>query len=139
MEYQFQYRSVIQEVPSIRKNLAILKAQWNIPNSEFRQVLFIVEELFSNIIRYAYADSREHLIEMTFRNNAGHIVLEITDDGIPFNPLNYESVGSHTPVDEQASGMGISLVRALADSISYQRIDRKNCLKVIKNIKSNKS
>lgn len=123
----------------IRKDLAALKNKWNLPNSEFKQVLFIVEELFSNIIRYAYPDSREHLVEMTFINETGRIEIEITDDGIPFNPLDYESGGSPTPVDAHVSGMGISLVRALADSISYERIGHKNCLKILKNLKSNRS
>ena len=137
MEQHFQYRSIIQEVPGIRKDLSSLKAEWNIPNSEFKQILFIVEELFSNIIRYAFQDTREHLVEVVIKRNAEHIVLEIEDDGIPFDPTSYLPDVNSDPADAHTSGMGLSLVKTFADSITYQRNNQRNCLEIVKSIKSN--
>jgi anti-sigma regulatory factor (Ser/Thr protein kinase) len=136
MEQRFQYRSVIQEVPAIRRNLSALKVQWEIPKSEFKQILFIAEELFSNIIRYAFEDTREHIVELAVKKGPDHIILEFIDDGIPFDPLNYRQAGHSDPAATESGGMGLSLVRTFSDSISYQRIQDKNHLEITKWIKS---
>jgi anti-sigma regulatory factor (Ser/Thr protein kinase) len=139
MEQRFIYRPDIQQVPIIRKNLSVLKAMWKIPNSEFKQVLFIVEELFSNIIRHAFNDSGDHEIELSVKKETDHIVIEITDDGIPFDPVSYQSRSVSNPVGADEGGMGISLVRTFADGVSYRRINQKNHLQVVKWIKSSRS
>ena len=139
MEQRFIYRPDIQQVPLIRKNLSALKAMWKIPNSEFKQILFIVEELFSNIIRHAFNDSGEHEIEMTVKKEPDHIVLEIIDDGIPFDPVNYQSESVTNPVGAEEGGMGISLVRTFSDGVTYRRINQKNHLQVVKWIKSGRT
>jgi anti-sigma regulatory factor (Ser/Thr protein kinase) len=136
MERNFTYRAVIQEVALIRKNLLTLKAKWKIPNSEFKQILFIVEEMFSNITRYGYKDGSEHLVELKVMNNSDHIVIEITDDGIPFDPVKYQHAGNTNPAYAEGEGMGLSLIRTFSDDISYRRINQKNHLQVIKRIKS---
>lgn len=64
MEKVFQYRSEIQDLPLIRQDLSGLAVVGNIPESELRQIIVIVEELFSNITRFAFEDSREHFIEI---------------------------------------------------------------------------
>jgi anti-sigma regulatory factor (Ser/Thr protein kinase) len=137
MQKRFQYRSIIQEVPAIRKDLSSLKEQWNIPDSEFKQIIFIVEELFSNIIRHAYQDTREHQVELVAKKIAADIILEIRDDGVPFDPVSYHPELNSNPADAQSSGMGLSLVKTFADSISYQRSNHRNCLEIVKSIKSN--
>jgi len=139
MEQRFKYRSIIQEIPEIRKDLSALQAAWNIPNSEFKQILFIVEELFSNIIRYAFQDSGEHQVEVAIRRIDKRIVLEFQDDGIPFDPISYHPDVNSDPADAHSSGMGLSLVKTFADSISYQRENQRNYLEIVKSIKGNSS
>jgi serine/threonine-protein kinase RsbW len=136
MEQKFTFRADIQEVALIRKNLSSLKAGWNIPNSEFKQILFIVEELFSNIIRHAFNDSGGHEIELSVRKEADRIVIDIIDDGIPFDPVNYQPESISNPVRADEGGMGISLIRTFSDGISYRRINQKNHLQVVKWLKS---
>jgi anti-sigma regulatory factor (Ser/Thr protein kinase) len=137
MEQRFQYRSLIQEVPAIRNDLSSLQEQWDIPNSEFKQILFMVEELFSNIIRYAYEDTHEHHVELLVKKHNERIVLEIRDDGIPFDPISYHPELNSNPADAQSSGMGLSLVKTFADSITYERRNDRNCLEIVKTLKSN--
>ena len=64
MERSFQYSSNIQEIPRIRKDLEFLKTEWAIPESDNKQILVIIEELFSNIVRYAFADKNEHHVDI---------------------------------------------------------------------------
>jgi len=46
-----------------------------------------VEELVTNCIKYGYADSAQHFIEIRMAVAGGELRLEIVDDGLPFDPL----------------------------------------------------
>ena len=89
MELTFQYRSEIHEIPNIRKDLGRLETEWKIPKSKMRQILVIVEELFSNIVRFGFEDNLEHEIGISMNRNENILEIEIIDDGIAFNPLEY--------------------------------------------------
>lgn len=136
MEHFFQYKSEIQEIPLIRTNLADLAISWALPESEERQIGVIIEELFSNIIRFGFEDQGEHLIEIRIKKEEGMISIAIIDDGIPFNPLEYHPGSSFDPAAPNIGGMGLTLVQTFSDSIVYNRINQKNHLEITKKIKS---
>jgi anti-sigma regulatory factor (Ser/Thr protein kinase) len=138
MEYRIKYRAFIQEVPAIRKDLSSVGTLWGVPRSDFKQIIFIVEEIFSNIVRFAYRDKLEHYVEIVLTREDEKISLEIIDDGIPFDPLQYRPSGPSDPAALDAGGMGLTLVRTFADTISYQRTGQTNHLMVTKWIKTAK-
>ena len=137
MERILTYPAKIHEIPQIRKNLTELGGEWAIPKSEMRQILLIVEELFSNIVRFAYEDKLEHQIKIGITNEQTNIVIRFSDDGIPFNPIDYEPGGRPDPVTSEDGGMGLTLVKTFSDSMVYNRINGTNQLEVIKMLKSN--
>ncbi len=134
MDHTLQYHSHIQEIPRIRKDLEFLKQEWAVPESDIRQILVIIEELFSNIIRYAFDDNREHIIDIRLVNSDNQIEIEMIDDGIPFNPLEYQIEPLADPATSDAGGMGLTLIRAFSSNISYNRTSGKNHLKVTKKV-----
>ena len=136
MEQIFHYKSEIQEIHLMRENLAGLVELWSIPASESRQIRLIIEELFSNIIRYAYDDNLEHQIEIRLSQADGEIGIEIIDDGIPFNPLDHQPGPVSDPATSDVAGMGLTLVQTFANGIVYYRGSGKNRLKITKKIKS---
>lgn len=136
MDRAFQYPSHIQEIPRIRKDLEFLKQEWEIPKSEIRQILVIIEEIFSNIVRYAFEDKQEHAIDLRLGYADNQIEIEIIDDGIAFNPLEYQIGPLSDPANSDAGGMGLTLIRAFSSNISYKRNSEKNHLKIIKRVKS---
>lgn len=136
MDRLFHYHSNIQEIPRIREDLEFLKNEWAISDSEIRQILVIIEELFSNIIRYAFEDTQEHTVDIKLGYSASQIEIEIIDDGIPFNPLEYEMGAMADPASSDAGGMGLTLIRAFSSKVSYKRNSGRNHLKITKNIKA---
>jgi len=138
MEQLYKYRSLIQEIPTIRKDLTKLQSLWLIPNSEMRQIRLIIEEIFSNVIRYAFSDSQEHMVEVQLKNINDEISIQITDDGIPFNPLEHQPGISTDPASSVDGGMGLTLIKTFSNSITYERIGSNNQLLITKEIKSNK-
>jgi len=132
----FQYRAHIQEIPRIRQDLEFLNKEWSITPSETRQILVIIEEIFSNIVRYAFTDTKEHQVDLSLGLNDKQIEIGITDDGIAFNPMDYKLVPPADPVSSIEGGMGLTLIRTFSNTIEYQRISGKNHLKITKNVKS---
>ena len=135
MSRTFQYRSNIQEIPRIREDFNFLVAEWSLPVSESKQILVIVEEIFSNIVRYAFTDSDEHQVDIKLNRSDGHVEIEIIDDGIEFNPLDYQLGPLEDPAASDTGGMGLTLIRAFSSKISYSRISGKNHLKITKKAK----
>lgn len=136
MHHSLQYHSHIQEIPNIRKDLKILEQEWSIPGSELRQIQLIIEEIFSNIVRFAYEDQQEHMIEVNLSYSENQIEIEFIDDGITFDPLEYNLNPRSDPATPETGGMGLTLIRAFSSNISYQRISGHNHLKIVKRLKS---
>lgn len=136
MDRSFKYPSHIQEIPQIREDLEFLNKEWSIAMSETRQIMVIIEEIFSNIVRYAFADTILHQVEITLRLNEGQIAIEIIDDGIPFNPLEYHMTPVSDPTTSNSGGMGLTLIRTFSNQMEYQRSAGKNHLKITKKVKN---
>lgn len=135
MERALKYRSNIQEIPRIREDLDVLKQEWGIPESEIKQIQVIIEELFSNIVRFAFDDKKEHPIDVRLSCSNSQIEIEIIDDGVAFNPLEYRTGPLADPASSDAGGMGLTLIKAFSRDVTYQRNAGKNHLKINKTVK----
>lgn len=135
MERAFTYQPHIQEIPNIRENLDFLGKEWYIPESEIRQIMVIIEELFSNIVRYAFDENQKHPVDIRLVRGDSQIQIELIDSGKPFNPLEYEAVHSADPASSDSGGMGLTLIRAISSNAVYHRDSGKNHLIITKKIK----
>ncbi|MBT5873018.1 MAG: ATP-binding protein [Candidatus Latescibacteria bacterium] len=98
------------------------------------RIQLILEELITNIISYGYADSERHEIMIRLHSDSESVRIRIEDDAGPFDPLEMETPDLSVPVQErEPGGLGVHLVRNLADDIGYTRQDGKNILTLCKN------
>ena len=92
-------------------------------------------EWITNVISYAYDDTREHWIEIRFLTAPGQAQVEVEDDGREFNPLTRPPVKTNTPLEERAiGGLGIHMIRQLMDSVEYRRADGRNILTMTRRV-----
>lgn len=97
------------------------------------KIVLCLEELFSNIVFYGHEDGEEHLIELDLSRDEQKIIIEIADDGTPFDPLSAREPDLNVPLeDREIGGLGIFLVKSIMDSIEYRRADGKNILRMEK-------
>ena len=97
-----------------------------------RKMDMIIDELLGNVILYAFSEGGEHKIEITAEQVRNRLTVMISDDGVPFNPLlKAPSEISLAAKDRTIGGLGIPLVRKMADDILYQRRIDKNVLTLI--------
>ncbi len=94
-----------------------------------------LEEILTNVISYAYDDSKEHQVIVCLRVEQGELTVEVEDDGRPFNPLEAPEPDIQKPLEERPlGGLGIHLVRNLMDRLEYRRQDGRNRLIMMKKV-----
>ena len=109
-----------------------LREEW--PDSLVFKVNLVLEELGLNILSYGGAGiDRPPKIEITLISEADSLAIEVSDDGLPFNPLEDAKVPDVEALldDRSAGGLGVHLVRTMMDDLSYQRTEGKNLLKMV--------
>lgn len=93
----------------------------------------VMDELLSNIIRYAFQDDLLHKISISLSVVEHKLCLVLQDDGMPFNPLDYPVVDTEIPLEKRKlGGLGIYIVRQIMDSVKYENKDGMNILTLCK-------
>jgi serine/threonine-protein kinase RsbW len=92
-----------------------------------------IDELVTNVIRYAYVDDDPHQIDLELVIADGQVVLRIVDDGRPFDPRTGPELDQHAE-QRELGGLGIVLVLDMVDRLNYRRADEKNCVEVRVNL-----
>ena len=122
--------SIPQAVEFARREMAALSCPGRV-----QSILSVaIDEVMSNIVHFAYGmgiGSVRLRIEET--EDPRGIMLTFIDSGVAFNPLEApEPDVTLSPEKQKNSGMGIFLVRKMADDMSYERVDGRNILRVRK-------
>ena len=99
-----------------------------------RQIDVAIDELFSNIARYAYGDQTGMAtVRVEIRQDPGIVDISFIDSGIPFNPLTHEtSRHSLTAKACKAGGFGILIVKKSMDDVCYEYVEGCNITKITK-------
>lgn len=101
-----------------------------------------VEEIITNTILYGCQADRAHEIEVRLSIEEDSLVLEISDDARPFNPLRAAApemalAGAGGSGAEKPANLGIFLVREVMDELEYRPRDHGNLLILRKRLASN--
>jgi anti-sigma regulatory factor (Ser/Thr protein kinase) len=136
MKEKFLYPSVVQSISSIRSDLKTLADTWKIPGPELKQITLIVEELFSKLVQVKSEGDGDQLLEISLTKTGTDIIIEMIDEGPPYNPLEFNPDQDFDPVLSDEGGMGLSLIKAFSDSIQYTREEGRNILLIQKIIRS---
>ena len=111
------------ELNRLVAELEQLAEEWKIPPKAGMELNLILEELFTNIVFYAFDDGRDHDILVTFTHPQPVIIkICLEDDGKAFNLLEKDTGNSiNHPIEErQIGGLGIHFVKNLVNDISYE-------------------
>lgn len=98
------------------------------------KVDIVIDEIFSNIVRYGYKD-HEGTVILEGKVDKGILHMTFMDRGILFNPLNTDSPDITLGADErEIGGLGIFIVRKTMDSLSYVYENGMNILRMSKKL-----
>jgi anti-sigma regulatory factor (Ser/Thr protein kinase) len=120
-------KNAVTEIPAANEAASRWLADNHAPPAADYLANLAIEEFVTNCIKYGYNDSAEHIIEIELKLNSDELVLIVTDDGNPFNPLESPDPDTSLPVEERpVGGLGIFLLRKMFDRMDYAREDGKN-------------
>jgi anti-sigma regulatory factor (Ser/Thr protein kinase) len=95
----------------------------------------VLDEALGNIISYGYGPQENGDILVRAAVQDGRIVIEIEDDGRPFDPLTAPAPDLTASLRERkVGGLGIHFIRQLMDDVAYARIADTNRLRLSKRL-----
>ncbi|VAW53404.1 hypothetical protein MNBD_GAMMA05-349 [hydrothermal vent metagenome] len=103
----------------------------NIPEILLKDLRLVSEEIFINIVNYAYPENETHKITIELWHTENSINITFIDTGRAFNPLVGCTPSIETD-DHCEGGMGIHLIKSLTDNQKYNRINERNIFTITK-------
>ena len=134
-EYSFELKSNLSELDNLCQNLEDFGRKIGLSQKMIFEINLALDELFTNIISYGYKDKEEHIIKVTITPQNEELCLCIEDDGVPFNPIDFETKDVACSVENcKIGGLGIHIMKILMYEICYQRCNDKNILTLKKQL-----
>lgn len=85
-----------------------------------------VEEWATNVCRYAYRGGNGS-VWVAVRREGPTLVVELTDEGSPFDPTVAAEPDVSVPLSERSlGGLGLLLMRRMVDELTYRRDGHRN-------------
>ncbi len=101
-----------------------------------KKILVCAEELFVNVVNYAYGSVPGKFtleLEINDTDTGGQISICMKDHGVPFDPLQHKTPElTASAEDRKIGGLGIYMVRNIMDQISYEYLEQKNIVRMTK-------
>ena len=134
-EYKFELKNSISELKTLHQHLANWGGDMGLSENSILRINICLDELFTNIVSYGFDDDLEHIIIFTLSGENNLVVINIEDNGIPFNPLGKIDPDFPDNVENaEIGGLGIHIIKKIMDNVSYERKQGKNKLTMRKNI-----
>ena len=133
--YSFKLKSDLSELKTLSQHLNYYGQANGLKEVFISEINICLDELFTNIVLYGFKDDLDHIIRFRINMNANALIINIEDNGIPFNPTIRKD--SELPADiknAKIGGLGIHIVKKLMDDIWYERKPGKNKLTLKKSV-----
>ena len=124
-------RNDLAELHQLADAIAQFGARNDLPAKRVGDLQLVMEELVVNAITHGFPQGGQHTIHIELRFEDECISARITDDGIPFNPLQAKPPDTTQSVaDRPIGGLGIHLVKMISDKLDHRREGNTNILQV---------
>ncbi|MFC6486415.1 ATP-binding protein [Nitratireductor sp. GCM10026969] len=131
----FSVRNDRAEIPTFLTAARRFFARQNLAEEDVAELEVALDEILTNQVNYGYRDGLNHEILVSMTVEAGRLLLEIRDDGEPFDPLGVPEPDLSSDIEQrQIGGLGMHFVRRLLDKVEYQRRNGWNVLTLRKNL-----
>lgn len=98
------------------------------------KIALAVDEACTNIIKHGYKYATDRQIEICIATNNGGIEIEISDNGMSFDPDSVEKPNMKEYLSHyRRGGLGMYMMRSLMDKVEYKAYPgKKNVVRLVK-------
>ena len=105
------------------------------PLKAMMQIEVVVEEIFTNIAKYAYGDNVGRAKIKIDIQDQKEVEITFMDTGVPYNPLaNADPDVTLSAEEREIGGLGIFMSKQMMDHMAYEYSDGMNILRIKKNL-----
>ena len=128
--------ATIENIPVVTDFVSEQLEQLDCPMKVQIQISIAIDELFSNIARYAYNPTTgSATVQVEVTEDPLAVVVTFIDEGKPYDPLAKEDPDITLSAEErEVGGLGIYMVKKSMDDVIYEYKDGRNILKIKKSI-----
>jgi len=121
----------------VAERVEFFGAAQRLPAEVVNAVNVVLDEAVSNAINHGYDAGVRGEIAVRLRRAGDRVLVEVEDDGRPFDPLQVPPPDLTLPLEQRPiGGLGIHLIRNLMDEVSYVRVGGRKLLKMVKRLAS---
>lgn len=128
--------ATLENIPVVTDFVSEQLEQLDCPMKVQIQISIAIDELFSNIARYAYnPKTGSATVQVEVTDDPLAVVVTFIDEGKPYDPLAKEDPDITLSAEErEVGGLGIYMVKKSMDDVTYEYKDGRNILKIKKSI-----
>lgn len=128
--------SDLAELPRLSAAVEAFGGQRGLSAHDRFELGLVLEEIFTNIVKYAFAGGGAHPVSISLDMVGDAVVAEITDHGRAFDPRSVPAPDLDADLEHRAiGGLGIHFVRTLTQDLAYERREGINHLSFRKRVK----
>ena len=129
-----KFKRDLKSLDEIFKFINEFSAKTGVDESVVFTINLVVEELFTNMVKYTSENTNEILLEL--KKNEDDLIIHLTDfDVDPFDISKTAEVDTKQSLEERrVGGLGIHLVKQMIDKIEYEYKDRQSKIILIKHL-----
>lgn len=123
-QFQRLCGSRLEEFDGLVRALSDWAAGSGVPPQAMRDVVLILDELFSNIVIHGFRRDPAGHILVRAQCDDGRVDVTLTDEAPAFNPTLVPEPDTQLSIDDRPmGGLGLLFVRRTADEFGYHLID----------------
>ncbi|HLK69571.1 MAG TPA: ATP-binding protein [Bryobacteraceae bacterium] len=132
MQIKFSVPSDPRCLPVVRGAIGPLAAAIGWDESECRAIVLAVDECLSNVIRHAYHNRSDGLMELECREMPDGLQIVLLDNG---DAPDRSKICAHEMGSDQPGGLGTHIIKEVMDKVSYEESPEGNRFVAIKHLR----
>jgi len=119
------FRLIVRSDPRFLGSIRSLVRGWleacELAGNVVDRVVLAVDEACANAIRHAYEGRCDETLEVSLREDGGHLELRVCDHGAPCPPecMEHRELQPPTADDLRPGGLGVPLMHEVFDEVDY--------------------
>lgn len=128
--------AVLDSIPVITDFVDSQLEQFGCPMKAQAQIDIAIDELFSNIVHYAYhPEVGPATVRVEVLEDPLSVVITFIDQGVPYDPLSRADPDVTLSAEKrEIGGLGIYIVKKNMNEITYEYKDGRNILRIRKEL-----